>query len=204
MFTGIITEIGIIHRLIDANQGHLQLWISTKRKCEEIAIGASIACNGVCLTVEKLESFGEGALFCVTASPETLSCTTLKQWQLKDGINLEPALKVGDELGGHFVFGHVDATISLLLRQATGESTLMRFMIPDDLKHLVVKKGSVCLNGVSLTVNQVGKENDHAYFEVMLIPHTLANTTLSRLKKGDLLNFEADMLARYIQNHHVN
>ncbi|MFK7866907.1 MAG: riboflavin synthase [Alphaproteobacteria bacterium] len=200
MFTGIIQEVGRIIQMESLPSGHLKMGIATKRDQKNIQIGASIACDGVCLTVESMKSAANpfNTVFFVTASAETTSLTTLnpslQQFKIGHDVNLEGSLHLGDELGGHFVFGHVDRVITLKDRQMVGSSCMMRFDLPSSLAGLVVKKGSVALNGVSLTVNKI---EDNA-FEIMLIPHSLSNTNLQHLQAGDKVNFEADMLARYV------
>lgn len=192
MFTGIITDIGKIEAL--ERRGDLRVRIGTGYDTACIDIGASIACDGVCLTVVAL---GAG-WFEVDASAETLSKTNLGGWVDGSRINLERALKVGDELGGHIVSGHVDGLAEVIARRDEGDSTRLTFRAPGDLAGFIAPKGSVALNGTSLTVNEVAKDS----FGVNLIPHTLAVTTWGDAQVGDRVNFEIDTLARYVARLH--
>jgi riboflavin synthase len=188
MFTGIITDIGQVTRV--EQRGDTRLTIQTGFDTGTIAIGASIACNGVCLTAIELQP---GA-FVVEASAETRSRTTLGQWQTGTPLNLERSLKLGDELGGHLVYGHVDGLAQIVAVVPEGDSFRWTFRAPPDLSRFIAAKGSVALNGVSLTVNSV--DGDH--FGVNIIPHTTLHTTFGRLQAGDSVNLEVDMLARYV------
>jgi riboflavin synthase len=194
MFTGIVTDVGILHRRED--RGDTRLRIATGYDTSGIDIGASIACDGVCLTAVAL---GEG-WFEVDASAETLAKTTIgghdgrPGWQPGRRINLERALKVGDELGGHIVSGHVDGLARVVSITPEGDSLRYVFEVPPGLAGYVAPKGSVALNGTSLTVNHV----DGVRFGVNLIPHTRAVTTWGDTATGDLINFEVDTLARYV------
>jgi riboflavin synthase len=191
MFTGIVTDVGTVRRIEKRGDTHVE--IGTHFDAGEIQIGASIACAGVCLTVvEKGSSIDRW--FAVTASEETLSKTNLGVWQVGRRVNLERPLRVGDELGGHIVSGHVDGTAEILSVAPEGESVRMTFSIPSDFARFVAPKGSVALDGVSLTVNDV----DGRHFGVNLIPHTLKVTTLGEARTGDRVNFEIDLLARYV------
>jgi len=164
--------------------------IETNLDLGDLALGASIACSGVCLT-----AIDHGVnWFAVQASAETLSRSNLKEWRVGSRINLERALKAGDELGGHIVSGHVDALAEIVERRKEGDSERFAFRVPDEFARAVASKGSVALNGVSLTVNEVQGNR----FGVNLIPHTLAHTTFGTAKVGDSVNFEVDMLARYV------
>ncbi|KAA0681487.1 riboflavin synthase [Roseomonas genomospecies 6] len=188
MFTGIITDVGRVRAV--ERQGDTRFTVETAFDMETVPIGASIANNGVCLTVVEK---GPG-WFAVQASAETLSKTTLGGWQEGTRVNLERALKVGDELGGHIVSGHVDGVASVLDVRPDGESKRFTFEAPANLAKYVASKGSVALDGVSLTVNEV----DGARFGVNIIPHTQDATTFGALKAGDRVNLEIDMLARYV------
>lgn len=188
MFTGIITDIGRVASL--EKTGDTRIRIETAFDTASIDYGASIACSGPCLTVVDK---GEG-WFAVDASDETLSCTNLENWQAGTPVNLERALKIGDELGGHVVTGHVDAVVTLTEMQTVGDSTRLVFSLPADYRGFVAPKGSVSLDGISLTVNEVAD----AYFTVNIIPHTQTHTTFGTLKVGDRVNFEIDVLARYV------
>jgi riboflavin synthase len=188
LFTGIITDIGTVREIRPG--GDTTFVIETDLDLSDLALGASIACSGVCLTaIEHGVNW-----FAVQVSAETLSRSTLKQWQVGSRINLERALKAGDELGGHIVSGHVDAVAEIVERRKEGDSERFSFRVPDEFARAVAPKGSVALNGVSLTVNEVQGNR----FGVNLIPHTLAHTTFGAAKVGDRINFEIDMLARYV------
>ncbi len=188
MFTGIITDIGEVRR-IDTS-GERRFEIATAFDLATVDMGASICCAGCCLTV-----VDKGAdWFAVEVSEESISKTTLGQWQAGTRINLERALKLGDELGGHLVSGHVDGVGRVIGRKPVGESVAVTFEAPGDLARFIATKGSITVDGVSLTVNAVGA-ND---FAVNIIPHTLAVTTLGSLAVGDTVNLEIDLLARYV------
>lgn len=188
MFTGIITDIGELISL--DKQGDWQLRIKTHWNTKDIDIGASIACSGICLTV--LDRKGD--YFDVSASMETVSITTLQTWQLGKKINLERALRVGDELGGHIVSGHVDGIITLSEIKPDNDSYRLKFLIDDKFKGLIASKGSVCIDGISLTVNSVTDSS----FDVNIISHTWNETTIGNCVVGDVANLEIDMLARYV------
>jgi len=190
MFTGIIQDVGVIHSIQrEPEQAHMV--IITTLDMSNWQNGDSIAVDGCCLT---LTDFG-AEKFSVTLSQETLNLTTFGQAQEGKRVNLEPALRRGDALGGHMVSGHVDDTGKVDAIQPAGEHRLFRFSVPEELARYVVKKGSVAINGVSLTVNEV----DGCAFEVNLIPHTLANTNLGDLADGDRVNIETDMYGRYVE-----
>ncbi|MCH8096164.1 MAG: riboflavin synthase [Proteobacteria bacterium] len=188
MFTGIITDLGRVRAVGRGKETRFE--IATSYDTASIAAGASIACSGPCLTVIDK---GEG-WFAVEASAETLSRTTLGAWRQGVAVNLERSLKLGDELGGHLVFGHVDGTVTLARQTASGDSVVFDFEAPASLSAYLAPKGSVTLDGVSLTVNAVEADA----FSVNIIPHTLRNTTFGAAKTGDRLNLEIDMLARYV------
>ncbi len=188
MFTGIITDIGRIEKL--ENRGDLRARIATAYDTATIDIGASIACNGVCLTAVAL---GPG-WFDVDISAETVSKTTVGTWAEGSRINLERALKVGDELGGHIVSGHVDGVAQIIEMRDEGDSTRITFRAPETLARFIAPKGSVALNGTSLTVNEV----DGSDFGINVIPHTQEVTTWGDAAEGDLVNLEIDTLARYV------
>ena len=192
MFTGIITDVGRVRRLRRAAgpEGGLELTIATAYDTADIALGASIACSGVCLTVVAVEP---GA-FSVQASAETLACSTLGDWGEGTPVNLERALRVGDELGGHIVSGHVDGVARLIDRRPEGDSVRFVIEAPAALMPFVASKGSVALDGVSLTVNEV--ESDR--FGVNIIPYTLSHTGFGEARPGQRMNFEIDPLARYV------
>lgn len=191
MFTGIITDIGEVLALDP--KGDLRARIATRYDVETIDIGASIACDGVCLTVVATGREPRG-WFDVDASAETLSKTTLGGWQVGRRLNLERALRVGDELGGHIVSGHVDGVAGIVAMHDEGASTRLTFRAPEALAGFIAPKGSVALNGTSLTVNEVAG----AEFGVNIIPHTRAVTTWGQARVGDPVNIEIDTLARYV------
>jgi riboflavin synthase len=192
MFTGIITDVGRLSRL---RRGHgredaLELTIATAYDHRSIELGASIACSGVCLTAVSVEP---GA-FTVQASAETLACSTLGGWTEGTAINLERALKIGDELGGHIVSGHVDGVSRIVDRRPEGDSVRFTFALPEELAPYVASKGSIALDGISLTVNEVDRDS----FGVNIIPHTLSHTNLGDAAPGRAVNLEIDPLARYV------
>lgn len=193
MFTGIVTDIGEILRV--EQKGDLRARIATSYPVEGIDIGASIACDGVCLTVVATGSAPRG-WFDVDISAETLSKTNLGHggWVPGKRVNLERALKVGDELGGHIVSGHVDGVAEIVAMRGEGDSTRLTFRAPRPLAGFIAPKGSVALNGTSLTVNEVAG----AEFGVNVIPHTKEVTTWGAAKVGDAVNLEIDTLARYV------
>lgn len=188
MFTGIVTDIGEIRSL--ERKGDLRARIGTNYETDGIDIGASIACSGVCLTVVQLGP----DWFDVEISAETLDKTTLGGWVEGTRVNLERALKVGDELGGHIVSGHVDGLAKIVDMRPEGDSVRYTFEAPAALARFIAPKGSVALNGTSLTVNEV----DGTHFGVNLIPHTQEVTTWGGAKVGDKVNLEIDTLARYV------
>lgn len=188
MFTGIITDVGRVRR---AEQGtSLRLEIETRYPADGIALGASICCNGACLSVVDRQA----GWFAVDASAETLSRTTLGTWRTGTKVNLERALKVGDELGGHLVSGHVDGLAKLVDRASDGGGLRMTFEAPTELARSIASKGSVTIDGVSLTVNEV----EGPRFGVNLVPITLRETNLGEREAGDSVNLEIDPLARYV------
>lgn len=188
MFTGIITDIGTITAL--EQQGDLRARIQTGYDTSGIDMGASIACDGVCLTVVGLgDNWYE-----VQISAETVSKTNINAWTVGKRLNLERALKVGDELGGHIVSGHVDGVAEIVAMQDEGDSTRVTLRAPRALARFIAPKGSVALNGTSLTVNEV----DDCDFGVNFIPHTKSVTTWGDVAVGDAINLEIDTLARYV------
>ena len=192
MFTGIISDVGQIIEF--ARSGELShLKIVSAYDARTIPLGASIANSGVCLTVVGVEPHNGGSAIAFDVGAETLAVTTLGQWRAGERINLERALRVGDELGGHMVSGHVDGTAEILSRRDFDGMAHFRFRAPKDLAKFIAVKGSVALDGTSLTVNAV--EGDT--FEVLLIPHTLKVTTWGERKAGDKVNIEVDQMARY-------
>jgi riboflavin synthase len=192
MFTGIITDIGTITAA--ESRGDLRLTVSTGYDTAGIAIGASVACSGVCLTV--VAKAPHSLSFDVSA--ETRRATAAGLWQPGARLNLERALKVGDELGGHIVTGHVDAVGQILAIEAEGDSKRFTFRMPASIASYVAPKGSICLNGVSLTVNAVTDHAEGHNFTVNIIPHTADWTSFGSAKVGDEVNIEIDVLARYL------
>ncbi len=188
MFTGIITNIGEVEEIRE--QGDRWFRFRTDFDLSAVPLGASIACSGVCLTV--IETGVDW--FAVTASGETLARTTMRDWSVGTRINLERALRLGDELGGHIVSGHVDDTALIATIEDDGASKCFTFRVPPRFARFLAPKGSVALDGISLTVNAVLDTT----FTVNIIPHTLAVTTLGTNRTGDLVNFEVDLLARYV------
>jgi riboflavin synthase len=196
MFTGIISDIGTILNV--EKKGDREFTIACNYRVDEIAIGASIAHNGICLTVTDKGTNKTENWYKVTVSEETINCTNLTNsangWHVGALINLERSLKVGDELGGHIVTGHIDGIAKVTEVQQIGDSTKICFIGPDDLTKFIARKGSIALNGTSLTVNRTAGSE----FEVNLIPHTKQNTTWNRVQKEDIVNIEIDPLARYV------
>ena len=192
MFTGIITDVGTVAAC--EQRGDLRARIATAYDPAGIALGASIACDGVCLTVvERGEADGHG-WFDVDVSAETISKTTLSHWAPGRRVNLERALRVGDELGGHIVSGHVDGVGTVVETRPEGDSTRVVIEVPPALAPYIAPKGSVAVDGASLTVNEVSGNR----FGVNLIPHTQAHTTFGELTPGRAVNIEIDVLARYV------
>lgn len=191
MFTGLITDVGTL-QAIDGDR----MTIACHYAAADIAIGSSIACDGCCLTavIVAEDKSTNGSIFSVDVSNETRQCTSLKSWIPGQRINLEKSLRLGDEMGGHLVTGHVDGVAELIGLEPDGASVRYSFRSPVDLSKFIAPKGSIALNGTSLTVNTVEKNE----FEVNLIPHTLEVTTWSECKLGDLINLEVDLLARYV------
>ena len=191
MFTGIITDIGTITDII--HNPDMIISVETHYPHDNIALGASVACNGICLTVfEKTDTILK---FCL--SNETLNKTTAKNWHIGKKLNLERALKIGDELGGHFVTGHVDAVGTVLAITPDKGSLDIKISTPKNITAFIAPKGSVCCDGISLTVNHV----DNLGFNVNIIPHTQQATNWHDLKIGDFINLEIDMMARYIARY---
>jgi riboflavin synthase len=191
VFTGIIKDIGRIINL-DHKQGDLNIGIKTNILLEDISLGDSICCDGICLTVV---SFSKNT-FNVELSKETLTITTSSSWKKEQKINIEKSLLLGDQIGGHLVSGHVDCLGVLRKKQEIEGSVRLDFEIPKELQKYISKKGSIAINGVSLTINMVNNN----LFSVNIISHTLKNTTLSLLKLNDKVNIEVDTIARYAVN----
>jgi riboflavin synthase len=193
MFTGIVTDIGEVTAAEPRAQNLVRLTIASNYDPATIDIGASIACSGVCLTAAARGKDRDRAWFAADAAAETLRVTTVGRWQPGTRVNLERALKVGDELGGHLVAGHVDGRAVVSAREDLTDMARFTFRAPAELSRFIAPKGSVALDGVSLTVNQVMRDT----FSVMIIPHTLVATTLRTLAAGDAVNLEIDLMARY-------
>jgi len=193
MFTGIVSDIGEVVAVEERNDVK-RLIVASRYDPETIALGASIACAGVCLTVVAVEAAGRGSRFEVEAGPETLQLTTARDWRPGTRLNLERALRMGDELGGHLVAGHVDGLGTVEAREDFGETTRFDLQAPSALARFIAPKGSVCLDGTSLTVNSVEGER----FSVLLIPHSLAVTTWAERRPGNQVNLEVDLMARYV------
>jgi riboflavin synthase len=190
MFTGVIQDVGTIVDIV--KNGDWVLKIKTdKLSLLSLSVGASIACSGVCLTVIS-KTYNT---FQVQVSAETLSKTTIMKWDVGRRINLEPSLRLGDEMGGHIVTGHIDGVAFVTGKAKVCDSLRLQFDAPHEMVRFLAPKGSVTIDGVSLTVNEI----DHAFFNVNVIPHTQDVTTLGKLSLGDAVNFEADMLARYVE-----
>jgi len=189
MFTGIIKDIGHIVGL--DKQGDWVATIETQLPLQQTSLGASIACNGICLTVIKKDT----SQFTVQISMETLSKTTAVHWREGTSVNLEPALRMGDELGGHLLSGHVDGLARVVSRGSEKDSLHLVLEIPKSFGKFIAAKGSIALDGVSLTINHV----QDIRFDVNIIPHTQNMTTLAERQVGDEVNFEIDMMARYIE-----
>ncbi len=196
MFTGIISDMGTVERV--EHRGDLRVRIGCAYDPATIALGASIACDGICLTVVDRGATAGGAWFDVDVSAETVSKTSLQHagsaWEPGRRVNLERALRLGDELGGHIVSGHVDGLAEVTSVEDEGNSTRIRFRAPERLARFIAPKGSVALNGVSLTVNEV----EGRTFGVNIIPHTRSHTTFGTMRPGDFVNLEIDTLARYV------
>jgi len=193
MFTGIVTDVGTVRSA--EQRGDLRLVIGTGYDLDTLDLGASVSCSGVCLTVvDKGDDW-----FAVDVSGETISKTAGDHWREGARLNLERALRLGDELGGHIVTGHVDAVGQVVGTTPEGDSTRIVISVPKELAAMVAPKGSITLDGVSLTVNDVREAEDgSAHFSVNIIPHTAQHTTFGKIASGQQLNVEIDVLARYI------
>jgi riboflavin synthase len=193
MFTGIVTDVGEVLAVEERGKDLYRLTIGCGYERETIAIGASIACSGPCLTVTATGERAGRTTFSIDAAAETLAVTTVGRWKQGTRVNLERALKIGDELGGHLVSGHVDGIAEVLAREDMPDMARFTIRVPKPLARFIAPKGSVALDGISLTVNDVRDDT----FRVLIIPHTLAVTTFGTLRKGDGLNLEVDQMARY-------
>ncbi len=195
MFTGIVTGIGTIRAVDRPEAGDLAVEIETGLDLGTVETGASIACSGVCLTVVARR----GRAFRVNVSAETVRATVPGMWAEGRRLNLERALRVGDELGGHIVTGHVDGVGEVVAAEPAGGSRLLRLAAPRALGGAIAPKGSIAVDGVSLTVNRVHDEDDRVLLDLNIVPHTAAVTTLGALGVGDRVNLEIDLLARYLK-----
>ena len=193
MFTGIINSLGDVTEVQQKAEDLRRLTVACSYEPESIDIGASIACSGICLTVVDRGLAGNRFYFAVDAAAETLRMTTARDWRGGTRLNLERALRLGDELGGHMVSGHVDSIAELTTRENLTDMARLTFRTPADLARFIAPKGSVALDGVSLTVNTVEADT----FSVLIIPHTLQVTTFGSLQSGARLNLEVDLMARY-------
>jgi riboflavin synthase len=192
LFTGIVSDIGILASA-KPSRGLVRLRISCRYPARGIALGASILCDGICMTVVAKGGASKGSWFEVEAGAETRKLTTVSQWKVGKKINLERALKLGDELGGHMVTGHVDGIARVVSRESLGDMARIRLRAPKALARFVAAKGSITLDGISLTVNEIEGEE----FGVFIIPHTLAVTSWKAIKPGAEVNLEVDLMARY-------
>ena len=192
MFSGIIENKGIVKEFKKVKD--YILIIDTDIKYEDIKKGSSVCCNGVCLTVVSKKKLSKITRIRFDVSKETVNCTNFNQMKIGDSINIEKSLRVGDEISGHFVFGHVDDTAILISSKKVGDSYEMKFKISKKLRKFIARKGSISINGVSLTINSFKRGE----IGLNIIPYTWGKTNLSRLKVGDAINLEVDMLARYV------
>lgn len=193
MFTGIVTDVGEVLGVEERAEGLRRLTIACAYDPASIAMGASICCAGVCMTAVATGKTNGRGTFSVDAAAETLRLTTVGRWQKGTRVNLERSLKMGDELGGHLVSGHVDGLAELVAREDLTDMAKLTLRVPKPLARFIAQKGSVALDGVSLTVNDVTDDT----FSVLIIPHTLSVTTLGALKASDRINLEIDVMARY-------
>ena len=193
MFTGIISDLGDILTVNEKAEGLRRIVIGCGYDVDAIAIGASIACSGICLTVVDRGTAGNRSYFAVDAAAETLRMTMAKDWAAGTRLNLERALRLGDELGGHIVSGHVDGIAELTARENLPDMARLSFWVPPELARFIAAKGSVAPDGVSLTVNGVDGDS----FSVLIIPHTLSVTTFGSFAVGTRVNLEVDQMARY-------
>ena len=194
MFSGIIEQVGEVINIED--HGDRRITIKTKFAKKDIKIGSSVCCNGVCLTVHTIKKNKVNLVLSFDVSKETLKCTNFNSLYSGSLINLEKSLKVGDEISGHFVFGHVDTVSKLKSKKKSGRSYILKFTMPKNIRKLVTKKGSISINGISLTVNKTTKDS----FFVNIVDYTWNHTNLRKIRLKDIVNIEVDMLARYVTN----
>ena len=192
MFSGIIENKGIVKEFVKLED--YRLILETDLSFKDIKKGSSVCCNGVCLTVTSKKKLSKKTTLCFDVSKETVNCTNFNQIKLGDLINIEKSLRVGDEISGHFVFGHVDETAELVSLKKIGGSYEIKLKVSEKIKKFIAKKGSVAINGVSLTINDV-KKNE---ISINIIPFTWSKTNLNKIKVGERINLEVDMLARYV------
>lgn len=198
MFTGIITSVGAVRDVV-RSEGGARFRIACDYDASGVAIGGSIACDGCCLTVTRIEANGVGSIFDVDVSRETLSRTTLGAWEPGRPVNLERAAVLGQELGGHLVSGHVDGVAEILSITPDGASLRFEILCPQNLGRFVAPKGSAALDGISLTINDVRDERAGAVFSVNIIPHTQKATSWGTARAGARVNMEVDLIARYVE-----
>jgi riboflavin synthase len=194
MFSGIVEQIGKVNKIEGRDDHHLTIRTTFLKK--QLKIGSSVCCNGVCLTVHTIKQNKNSLDLSFDVSKETISCTNFEQLEIGSSINLEKSLRVGDEISGHFVFGHIDTISKLRSLEKIGKSYKLKFSMPNNIKKLVIKKGSIAINGISLTVNKTTKDS----FYVNIVDYTWKHTNLKKIEVNDLVNIEVDMLARYVTN----
>ena len=194
MFSGIVEQVGKVIKLEDHGDHHLTIRSSFLKK--KLKIGSSVCCNGVCLTVHTMKQNKNNLNLSFDVSKETMDCTNFRDLKVGSEVNLEKSLRVGDEISGHFVFGHVDTVSKLKSISKVGKSHVLKFSLPIAIKKLVTRKGSIAINGISLTVNKTAKED----FFVNIVDYTWNHTSLKQIAIGDIVNIEVDMLARYVTN----
>ena len=192
MFSGIIENFGTVKEF--KKYKDYRLVIESNLKFKDVKKGSSVSCNGVCLTVTKKIRKLKNIVLCFDVSSETVKCSNFDQINIGDKINIEKSLKLGDEISGHFVFGHVDDTAKLVSLKEVGDSFQLTFKVSNKIMRYLSRKGSISLNGISLTINNITKNN----FSVNIVPYTWKKTNLSKIKIGDRINLEVDMLARYV------
>jgi len=194
MFSGIVEQVGKVNKIEERGDYHLTIRTTFLKK--QLKIGSSVCCNGVCLTVHTMKQNKNSLDLSFDVSKETISCTNFELLKIGSSINLEKSLRVGDEISGHFVFGHVDTISKLRSFKKIGKSYKLNFSMPNNIKNLVIKKGSIAINGISLTVNKTTKDS----FYVNIVDYTWKHTNLKKIEVNDLVNIEVDMLARYVTN----
>jgi len=194
MFSGIVEQVGKVNKIEERGDYHLTIRTTFLKK--QLKIGSSVCCNGVCLTVHTIKQNKNSLDLSFDVSKETISCTNFEQLEIGSSINLEKSLRVGDEISGHFVFGHIDTISKLRSLEKIGKSYKLKFSMPNNIKKLVIKKGSIAINGISLTVNKTTKDS----FFVNIVDYTWNHTNFKKIEVNDLVNIEVDMLARYVTN----